>query len=178
MNRHFGRVDSHVYSHTITSIDRVWVGDVTYLSVDGERRYLATVMDRFSRRILGWAYSADRTAALTQRALRNALNVRCPNALTYFHSDRGVEYVAQSFRASLVRAGITQSVNRRQRMNDNAHIESWNKTMKSDLYHRYDFKSDGQLVSAMRSYIAFYNQERLHSSLGYLTPMEIEDQCI
>ena len=78
MNRHFGRVDSHVHEQEITAIDQVWVGDVTYLQVDGERRYLATVMDRFSRRILGWSYSADRTAALTRRALRNALNVRRP----------------------------------------------------------------------------------------------------
>ncbi|GAB5414326.1 MAG: hypothetical protein Cons2KO_19290 [Congregibacter sp.] len=177
MNRHFGRVDSHVHEQEITAIDQVWVGDETYLQVDGERRYLATVMDRFSRRILGWSYSADRTAALTRRALRNALNVRRPIGQVYFHSDRGVEYVAQPYRASLAGAGFVQGVNRRQRMNDNAHIESWHKTMKSDLYHRHDFTSDGQLVKAMRSYIEFYNNERLHSSLGYRTPMEIEGQC-
>ena len=174
MNQFFGSVDCHVHQQEVTAIDQVWVGDVTYLRVNGERRYLATVMDRFSRRILGWAYSADRTVELTRRALHKALKVRRPELKPYFHTDRGVEYLSSKYRKSLSNAGFVQSVNRRHRMNDNAHIESWHKSMKSDMYHRRIFTSDGQLVNAMRSYIDFYNHQRLHSSLGYRTPMEIE----
>jgi transposase InsO family protein len=174
MRRFYGRVESRVHALEVTAIDQVWVSDVTYLKVKGERRYLATVMDRYSRRILGWAYSAARTADLTSRALRNAMRVRQPEGMTYLHSDQGTEYLAESYRNRVVKAGFTQSVNRRKRMNDNAHMESWFKTMKSDMYHRHAFDSDGQLIIAIRGYIEFYNCERLHSSLGYRTPMEIE----
>jgi transposase InsO family protein len=174
MRRFYGRVESRVHALEVTAIDQVWVSDVTYLKVKGERRYLATVMDRYSRRILGWAYSATRTAELTTRALRNAMRVRQPGVMTYLHSDQGTEYLAECYRNRVAKAGFTQSVNRRKRMNDNAHMESWFKTMKSDMYHRYTFESDGHLIIALRGYIEFYNRERLHSSLGYRTPMEIE----
>jgi len=174
MRRFFGRVKNQVHELEVTGTDQVWVSDVTYLKVDGERRYLATVMDRYSRRILGWAYSATRTAALTQRAFRNALKVRMPEGLAYLHSDQGTEYLAETYRRQVANAGFIQSVNRRSRMNDNAHMESWFKTMKSDMYHRADFDTDGQLMAALRGYIEFYNSDRLHSSLGYRTPIETE----
>lgn len=176
MRLHYGSVDNRVYKKEVTSTDQVWVGDVTYLSVNGQRRYLATVMDRYSRRILGWAYGRDRTVNLTRRAFYNALKVRRPKAEPYFHTDRGTEYMADSYRKTLSNAGFIQSANRPRRMNDNAHMESWYKSMKSDMYHRRIFTSDGQLVNAMRSYIHYYNYERLHSSLGYRTPMEIDSK--
>lgn len=172
--RFFGSVDNQILDVEVTAVDQVWVSDVTYLKVNGERRYLATVMDRFSRRILGWAFSASRTVEITQRALRNAVKIRQPSGTTYLHSDRGSEYMAAQYRRAVTEAGFTQSVNRRQRMNDNAHMESWFKTLKSDMYHRSVFSSDGQLINAVRGYVAFYNGERLHSSLGYQTPLEYE----
>lgn len=82
--------------------------------------------------------------------------------------------MAAGYKKLLSNAGLIQSVNRRGRMNDNAHMESWHKSMKAGMYHRKLFTSDGQLVNAMRSYMNFYNNERLHSSLGYRTPMEID----
>ena len=151
--RFFASVDSHLHRTLVHRPNQVWVGDVTYLKVKGQRRYLATVMDRCSRKLLGWSLGQDRTAALTRASLRHAVRTRAPEAGTMFHSDRGVEYLAAAFKRSLVGAGMTQSVNR---------------------YHGFTFSSDGELRGEIASYMRFYNRQRLHSSLGYKTPVEFE----
>lgn len=173
-HRFFSSVKNRTHQIEVTNKDQVWVGDVTYLKVDGQRRYLATVMDRHSRRLLGWSYSSERTSALTRKALQQALNLRRPTGEVYFHTDRGTEYLAAEFKKALKRADLIQSMNRPRRMNDNAHMESWYKSMKSDMYHRYEYETDRQLRSAIKSYIHFYNYERLHSSIGYQSPVEFE----
>lgn len=174
MGKFYGMTGCQAQEARVTGTDQVWVSDVTYLKVDGQWRYLATVMDRHSRRLLGWALSADRGVAVVHRALRSALRTRKPNPGTIFHSDRGSEFLAYGLRAQLDRAGMVQSVNRPRRMTDNAHMESWNKTMKSDMYHRRAFHSDQELRTAIHSYINFYNRFRLHSALGYRSPIEFE----
>lgn len=174
----YARTCNRIVGKTETGPDQIWVTDITYLSVAGQRRYLATVMDRYSRRLIGWALGRCKDTALTTRALGNAIRLRGAGCRPIVHSDKGSEFLAARFQRLLRKNDLTPSTNRKQRMNDNAHMESWNKTLKSDLCRRRCFTSDRQLREALQSYIDFYNRLRLHSSLGYRTPIEAENGCI
>ena len=173
----YSSVSNKIHDLDVTAKNQVWVADITHLEADGERRYLATVMDRYSRRLIGWALGNRRTAALTVRSLHNAMRGRETKPATIVHSKKGAEYLAADFKVALKNAGLEQSTNRKQRMTDNAPMESWNKTMKADMYLRRTFSSDKQLYCALRSYIDFYDNHRLHSSLQYQTPVEVENAC-
>lgn len=156
--------------------DRVWVGDVTYLRVGGVWRYLATVMDKYSRRIIGWALSKYKNVGLTLKALDRAVFRRRARPGVIFHSDRGVEYASYTFRDRLNELGFVQSMNRPGTMTDNAHMESFFHSMKSDVIHGVTFNSDAELQTVVRRYIPFYNQRRIHSSLGYCSPLQFEQR--
>lgn len=157
-----------------TKPDQVWVGDVTYLKVRGEWRYLAAVMDKCSRRIVGWSLSKERTVSLTLKALNQAMQARRPSCGLLFHSDRGAEYGAHAYRQRLASLGVVQSMNRPGRMTDNAFMESFFHSMKSDVIHGRTFESDAELRSVVRRYLSFYNERRLHSGLNHLPPATFE----
>jgi putative transposase len=165
---------NNILAKQITKTNQVWVGDVTYLKVAGKWRYLAVVMDRFSRRILGWGLAARRTAALTCAAMTNALRNRPVTEGIHFHSDRGSEYAARAFKNKLRRHGFIQSMNRPGSMNDNAHMESFFHSLKIEGLYRQKFNTEQPLRSSLYSYFHFYNEQRLHSSLEYLPPVSFE----
>ena len=120
---------------------------------------------------------AERGVRCLRRALSKALRAQPCCGEVIFHSDRGSEYLSKDYRKSLKRAGLVQSVNRRRRMEDNAHIESWHHTLKSEMYHRQVFRTDSRLRHALTEFIQFYNNTRLHSSLGYRSPVSFEAAC-
>jgi putative transposase len=154
--------------------DQVWVGDVTYLKVAGQWRYLAAVMDKHSRRIVGWSLGSRRDAALTTEALRRSAASRGVRSGVVFHTDRGIEFANFDFRSHLQRFGMLQSMNRPGKMNDNAHMESFFHSMKCEELYGKKFATDQQLRNTLSSYIRFYNERRLHSSLRYLPPAAYE----
>lgn len=158
-----------------TRTDQIWVGDLTYLRLGKRWRYLATVMDLFSRRIIGWTLARKRTTEVTLRALKRAIALRDPKPGLLFHSDRGIEYSAYGYQDFLRSRGIVPSMNRPRNCQDNAHMESFFHSLKAELTHRRSFLSDAQLTACVAGYInRFYNERRIHSSLGYHSPVEFE----
>jgi putative transposase len=154
--------------------NQIWVGDVTYLKCGSTWRYLAVVMDRHSRRILGWSLKSTRGLSLTLTALNHALRHRRPNQGLIFHSDRGSEFSAYAFRTRLAAFGVTQSMKRPRELGDNAFIESFFHSLKAERIHGRTFTTDSDLRSAVSTYVRTYNRSRLHSGLGYLSPIDYE----
>lgn len=157
------------------SINEQWVGDVTYIKVNGEWCFLAVVMDLFSRRIIGWSLDKTRTAVLIHTALRKALSHRVVKPGLIFHTDRGVEYGAYLIQDELKRVGIRSSMNRPRHVTDNAHMESFFQSMKTECIHGVSFKSESELRMTLSWYLDdYYNGKRLHSGIGYTEPENYE----
>tara|TARA_R110000787_G_scaffold39789_10_gene99402 strand:- start:5357 stop:6019 length:663 start_codon:yes stop_codon:yes gene_type:complete len=160
-----------------TAINQVWIGDVTYLKLNGQWQYLATVMDYHSRRILGWSLSATRTTALTCAAMNSALKKRRPSPGLLFHTDRGVEYAGSAFQQLLRDNGFRHGVNRPGQCTDNARMESFFHSLMAELIRETLYSSVKELRQSLSSYInSFYNAVRLHSRLEYLSPIKCEQR--
>jgi putative transposase len=174
LQRFFASTRNEQLEVDLKAPDQVWVGDITYIKVGGIYRYLAVVMDKYSRRVLGWAYGKKKDVALTLKALDRAVHRRKPPRGLVFHTDRGIEYAAGAFKERLAALGIIQSMNRPGKVTDNAYIESFFHSMKTDIVHGLTFTEDRQIEQAVRGYVPFYNGTRLHSSLNYVPPATYE----
>jgi putative transposase len=150
-----------------------WVGDTTELLIPSGKLYLAVILDLFSRFVVGWAISAVNDRHLTIKALDMALRRRCPGEGLLHHSDQGSTYASEDYQDVLAAHGITCSMSRRGNCYDNAAMESWNSTLKSEVGERFDSPADTKVK--LFDYIeVFYNQTRMHSSLDYASPAEFE----
>jgi putative transposase len=156
------------------TINKKWVGDITYIKTQERACYLATVMDIHSRKIVGWALGTDRTTKLTCRALLKAINQRKPSPGLIFHSDRGVEYGGIKLRNMLIKYGLRASMSRAYHSQDNAHMESFFHSIKIECIRGKEFNSVEELRGELSRYIRFYNTYRLHSGIGYNSPNEYE----
>ena len=158
-----------------TAINQQWSGDITYLKVGQRWHYLAVVLDLFSRRVIGWAFGQQKSVALTMKALKQALANRKPTHEVLFHSDRGAEYRAHIMQAFLQKSNVKASMNRPGCCTDNAEVESFFHSLKADVIRGNTFNTAKKLLMKLKGYMNyFYNRQRLHSSLGYKTPVEYE----
>jgi transposase InsO family protein len=149
------------------------VGDTTELLVGGGPLYLAAILDLFSRFVVGWAVSAVNDRHLVIQALEMALKRRCPDVGLLHHSDQGSPYASEDYQQILEARGITCSMSRRGNCYDNAAMDSWFSTLKSELGERFD--TYGRAKEQLFDYIeVFYNQQRRHSTLAYASPAEHE----
>lgn len=154
-----------------------WAGDFTYIKTQAGWLYHAVVIDLFSRQVIGWSFSRKRNSELIKSALRMALSRQWPDSGCIFHSDQGIEYAAHEYRGLVESAGMTRSMSRKGNSLDNAMVESFFHSMKTELVHQQSFINEIDAVVHIIGYIEFYNRERLHSALGYQSPIEYEKLC-
>lgn len=157
------------------SANRIWVSDITYVLTAQGWLYLAAVMDLYSRKIVGWATSDSLETPLVKEALRQALVDRRPAAGLLHHSDRGVQYASSAYRALLHSCHIRPSMSAAGNCYDNAAMESFWSSLKTEWLHPRKFQTHKEAHSAVFDYIeTFYNPKRLHSALGYHSPVDFE----
>jgi putative transposase len=155
--------------------DRRWCGDITYIGTDEGWLYLASVLDLGSRRLLGWAMGATMPAGLVCDALGAACELRGGDVEgVAFHSDRGSQYLSREYRELCDEHGVVQSAGRVATCFDNAAGESFWSSLKRELVHRYRFATRAEAKMAIEAWIRRYNNVRLHSTIGYVPPIEWE----
>ena len=157
--------------------DAVWVADITYVETQEGFLYVAGILDRCSRRCIGWAMGDTLATTLPLAALDMALTQRRPTGGLLHHSDQGVQYASRNYRQRLAQAGAVPSMSRRGNCYDNAAMESFWSSLKRELVYRCQFVTRAQARAAIFEWIeVFYNRERFHSALGFKSPVDFENQ--
>ena len=157
--------------------NQVWAGDTTYIATPDGWLFLVVILDLFSRKVVGWALGTRLDGDLSCRALQSALATRERHGDLLYHSDRGIEFACDAFRTQLREAEISASMSRRGNCWDNAVVESFFSTLKKELIYRKTFSTRSETESAVFRFMeGFYNRRRRHSTLGYMTPVEYEQQ--
>jgi putative transposase len=160
---------------TAAAPNRVWLADITYIETGEGWLYLAAIMDLYSRKIVGWAMRDHLRTELASTALAMAIQQQRPAQGLVHHSDRGVQYAAHDYRTRLQSAGIQASMSRKADCYDNAPMESFFHTLKTELVHHRKYATREQAQRDIFAYIeGFYNRTRLHSSIGYISPIDME----
>jgi transposase InsO family protein len=162
---------------TAQAPNQAWVSDITYLATRTGWLYLTVIIDLFSRLVVGWALSSSLSHEMVITALKRAIRRRRPGRGLIFHSDRGVQYACTDFRKELAEHGFIQSMSRKGDCWDNAVAESFFGILKTELVYHEKYDGHPDTLHSLFEYIeAFYNQERRHSTLDYLSPAEYEKQ--
>jgi transposase InsO family protein len=159
----------------LTGINQLWIADITYIRLGSEFVYLAVVLDRYSRRVVGWELDRTLAARLAIGALKKALADRQPPPGLVHHSDRGIQYACSDYVELLKSNDITPSMSRKANPYDNAFCESFMKTLKHEEIHCNQYRSLEELTMNIEAFIdGYYNRQRLHSALGYRSPEAFE----
>jgi len=162
----------------LTGIDQLWVADITYIRLKTEFVYLAVILDGFSRKVVGWSLDRTLGSRLASAALEQAMATRQPPPGVVHHSDRGVQYASGDYIAILAQHQMIPSMSRPANPYDNASCESFIKTLKREEIYANPYENLEHLRANIEIFIEqYYNQQRLHSALGYRSPEEFEQQA-
>lgn len=156
----------------------VWTGDITYIQTDEGWLYLAVVIDLYSRQVVGWSMQPHMQASLVADALRMAWFRRRPESGLIYHSDRGSQYCSHAFQRILVKYGMQSSMSRKGNCWDNAPTESLWGSLKVGRLYGMRFETRRQAMNEVIDWLMFYNHKRLHSTLGYISPMRFEQNWL
>jgi transposase InsO family protein len=159
----------------LSSIDQLWVADITYIRLLEQFLYLAVVLDAYSRKVVGWSLDERIDSGLTIAALRQAIDARQPKPGLVHHSDRGTQYASNAYVDLLGEHGLVPSMSRAGNPYDNARCESFMKTLKQEEIYARRYRDRADLEAHIGEFLErYYNRRRLHSALGYRTPEEFE----
>ncbi len=162
----------------VTGANQLWVADFTYIRLNREFVYLAVILDAWSRRVVGWALDRTLAARLATTALERAVAARQPGPGLVHHSDRGIQYASQDYVSLLNQHQMTPSMSRPANPYDNAMCESFMKTLKQEEIYCREYGDLEDMEVHMEEFLdRYYNGQRLHSALGYRTPVEFEQEC-